>query len=185
MVGIGTARGMAVEPEFSEPDFSVHPATDAAREAAEALFERTAERLLGLLPVAADIRHVGATSVPGCLTKGDLDIVVRVSAADFAVADSLLAAHFARNTGSTRDDTFSAFEDGASEPHLGIQLTVVDGPSDVFHAFADRLRADPDLLARYNELKTRYDGRPMRAYRAAKDAFISQVLDGSSSEECS
>jgi hypothetical protein len=29
---------------------------------------------------------VGATSIPGCVTKGDLDVVIRVQAADFAAA---------------------------------------------------------------------------------------------------
>jgi GrpB-like predicted nucleotidyltransferase (UPF0157 family) len=159
-----------------EPDFSLHPDLDAARAAANELFERTAAILRGLLPASADIRHIGATVVPGCLTKGDLDIVVRVEAADFLAADAAIAAHFARNTGSTRTDTFSAFEDGGTTPHLGVQLVVVGAPEDCFHTFAEVLRCDPDLLARYNDLKRQYDGHPMEVYRAAKDDFIAGAL---------
>ncbi len=129
-----------------------------------------------MLPASADIRHIGATAVPGCLTKGDLDIVVRVAAADFATADVVLAARFARNTGSTHTDTFSAFEDADTSPHLGVQLAVAGSPDDCFHTFAEALRRDPHLLTEYNILKQGFDGQPMDVYRAAKSAFIERVL---------
>lgn len=129
-----------------------------------------------MLPASADIRHIGATAVPGCLTKGDLDIVVRVAAADFAAADVVLAARFARNTGSTHTDTFSAFEDADTSPHLGVQLAVVGSPDDCFHTFAEALKRDPQLLTEYNILKQSFDGQPMDVYRAAKSAFIERVL---------
>jgi GrpB-like predicted nucleotidyltransferase (UPF0157 family) len=159
-----------------EPDFSLHPDAAAARAAADELFERTVARIRPLLPASADIRHIGATAVPGCLTKGDLDIVVRVQAADFPAADAALVAHFARNTDSMRSDTFSSFESASTLPHLGIQLTVIRGENDFFHTFAEALTRDPDLLARYNALKCAYDGHPMDEYRVAKGAFIERAL---------
>lgn len=168
-----------------EPDFSLHPDAERARAAADALFEKTADALLRLLPVSADIRHVGATAVPGCITKGDLDIVVRVAATDFAAADAVLAARYSRNQGSARTDTFAAFEDDAVEPHLGIQLAVIDSADDFFHQFAYALRENSDLLARYNALKKSFDGRPMAEYRAAKDEFIAATLAGTRPRECS
>ncbi len=57
------------------------------------------------LPTSADIRHIGATTVWGCLTKGDLDVVVRVSLGDFPEADAVLSALFARNVGSPKMTT--------------------------------------------------------------------------------
>ncbi len=42
--------------------------------------------------------------------------------------------------------------------------------------FVAALRADPALVADYNGLKAGFDGRPMDAYRAAKAAFVEQVL---------
>ena len=148
----------------------------AARAAADELFEWTVARIRPLLPASADIRHIGATAVHGCLTKGDLDIVVRVEATDFPAADAALAAHFARNTGSMLSDTFSSFESTSTAPHLGIQLTAIGAPNDFFHTFAEALTGDPDLLARYNALKCAFDGHPMEAYRTAKSAFIERVL---------
>ncbi len=159
-----------------EPDFSLHPSPVIARAAAESLFDRIVPLLRRVLPPAADIRHVGSTAIPGCLTKGDLDIVVRVHATDFRVADAALTAQFARNTGSMQTSTFSSFEDDTTSPHLGIQLTAIHGANDFFHLFVERLRNDPNLLSHYNALKTRFDGRPMIEYRAAKDAFIAEVL---------
>lgn len=156
--------------------FSLHPDQAAARQAAKGLFEQVERELKAVLPPSADVRHVGATAVPGCLTKGDLDIVVRVAAEAFAEADRALAARFARNEGSKRTDSFSAFEDASATPHLGVQLTVAGGKEDFFHLFVDALTACPQLLDRYNSLKRSFDGQLMVEYRQAKDAFVLAVL---------
>lgn len=161
----------------SEPDFALHADHAQARADAERLFARISPELARILPASADIRHVGATAVPGCLTKGDLDIVVRIAAEDFVAADAALAGRFARNAGSKRTDAFSSFEDDATSPHLGIQLTVVGGEDDCFHLFVDALGRNPELVARYNTLKHQHDGSPMDVYRAAKSAFIRDVLN--------
>jgi len=147
-----------------------------ARDDAEWLFEAVCASLAAMLPSTADIRHIGATAVPGCLTKGDLDIVVRVPAEDFEEADTALASRFSRNAGSVRTTDFSAFEDASRHPHLGIQLAAIDGPYDVFHLFVEALQASPNLVAAYNALKRRHDGGEMTVYRSAKDAFIEKVL---------
>ena len=161
----------------SEPPFRLVD-TEPAREKAQGLFERVRNSLAPLLPSDADIRHIGATAVSGCLTKGDLDIVIRVPNKAFRQADALLARHFARNDGSIRTASFSAFEDESTDPHLGIQLTMVSGPHDFFHLFVEALRRSPDLVSEYNTLKLHHEGSDMAIYRAAKDAFVERVLAG-------
>lgn len=156
--------------------FSLAADESAARAAAERLFDEVRRELGPILPGRAQILHIGATAIPGCLTKGDLDIVVRVEQADFAAVEALLASLFCRNEGSTRTDEFAAFEDASRTPHLGVQLTAKDGTFDLFHLFADVLRADPELVRRYNALKLAHLGQPMTLYRAAKNAFITEVL---------
>lgn len=156
--------------------FLLHADDAEARADADRLFARVAVDLAQVLPASAEIRHVGATAVSGCLTKGDLDIVVRVPAADFLSADAALARRFARNAGSKRTETFSSFEDDAAMPHLGIQLTVVGSEDDGFHLFAEALRGDANCVARYNALKRAFHGQPMEAYRAAKGRFVAEVL---------
>ena len=155
---------------------------ELARAGAERLFAVLAASLARDLPPEADIRHVGATSIPGCLTKGDLDIVVRVSAGDFAAAEANLAGRFSRNAGSIRTGEFSSFEAPDHDPPVGIQLTATGCALDMFHQFADALRADPDRLRQYNDLKRAFHGRPMDAYRAAKAAFVDETLRSDSPE---
>lgn len=159
----------------SEPPFQLVD-SGLAREKAQLLYERVSQSLLPLLPSDVDIRHIGSTAVSGCLTKGDLDIVIRVPGKAFQQADALLARHFARNLGSIRTANFSAFEDASTDPHLGIQLTIIGGPHDVFHLFVEALRSSPDLVSDYNSLKLQHEGSDMTVYRAAKDAFVERVL---------
>ncbi|WP_049766101.1 GrpB family protein [Rhodopseudomonas palustris] len=155
-----------------------------ARRAAERLFGEVTRELGSMLPASAEVLHVGATAVPGCLTKGDLDIVVRVERGDFLAVESRFAKFFPRNAGSIRSDEFAAFADAARTPHLGIQLTTKGGAFDHFHRFIAALRADPELVRRYNALKLAHHNQPMDRYRAAKHAFIAEVLrsDAASSE---
>jgi predicted ATPase/class 3 adenylate cyclase len=51
-------------------------------------------RLLALLP-AAEVLHTGGTSIPQALTRGDLDVHVRVAAADFVCARDKLSGAYA------------------------------------------------------------------------------------------
>ena len=152
--------------------FTLTPASDAAERA----FARLLGHLRAVLPPDADIEHVGATAVPGCDTKGDLDIAVRVAPGDFKAADLVLSGMFERNFGSGRSESFSAFKDDGAVPPLGVQLAVRGSPTDVFVRFRGLLLADAGLVARYNALKRAYDGRGMGEYRAAKSAFIEAAL---------
>ena len=52
--------------------------TENVLEKVEILFSDEKEKLSVVLPYA-EIEHIGATSVPGTITKGDLDINVRVN----------------------------------------------------------------------------------------------------------
>lgn len=71
---------------------------------------------------------MGASAIPGCLTKGYLDLVVRVDAAEFDRAEAALAASFRMmKPGSIRTDDFAAFADETRVLPLGIQRTVENG----------------------------------------------------------
>lgn len=158
-----------------EPPFQLTE-TKRARKRAQRLFESVSGLLQAVLPANADIRHIGAMAVLGWLTKGDLDIVIRVPPDDFQPVDALLAARIARNDGSVKTESFSAFEDASSDPHLGIQLTVIGGPYDFFHQFVEALGPCPHLVEEYNTLKRFHDGGDMTVYRTAKDEFVERVL---------
>lgn len=152
------------------------PDLEAACLAAQATFEGMKRTLVEMLPPSAEVLHVGATAIPGCLTKGDLDIVIRVGQSEFDRTDGILASRFTRNAGSVRTQEFSAFEDLGRALHVGIQLVARDGSFDFFHRFVDALRANPELVRRYNALKLAFDGKSMVDYRKAKDTFIAEAL---------
>jgi GrpB-like predicted nucleotidyltransferase (UPF0157 family) len=138
-----------------------------------ALYRQVEGRLLALVPRAV-IEHVGSTSLPDLLTKGDLDVQVRVAPEDFTAACRALAGVYQDNPGGFTDQGHS-FKDDATDPPLGIHVTIVNGPSDVQFRHRDLLRANADLRAEYNALKRRFDGGEMNAYREAKEAFFRQM----------
>jgi GrpB-like predicted nucleotidyltransferase (UPF0157 family) len=155
----------------------------AHRIKADALYARVRERILRLVRNAT-VEHVGSTALPDGLTKGDLDVQIRVCAEDFDEASGTLASVYEVNPGGFKDGGRS-FKDDSSDPPLGLHLTIIGGPSDVQHRQRDLLRRRPDLRAEYDALKLRFHGRDMAAYRHAKDAFFAQLaLDRDSLEDC-
>ena len=158
---------MTDQVQFSNPP--------AIFEAAEELFFDIERRIRAVLP-SADIKHVGSTAIRGTLTKGDLDVLVRVSREDFQQADEVLARMFARNDGSDKTADFSAFEDKSKSPELGVQLTVKGAEFDFFAEWVDRLFSDKELRDSYDALKAAYQGKPMSDYRVAKNRFIESNL---------
>ena len=138
-----------------------------------AIFGRRRGELEALLP-GARIEHVGSTAVPGSLTKGDLDICVIVSGEEFGPASRVLAErleiHQPENWSATLASFTAPGEDGID---VGVQL-VPAGSADERHfvGWRDRLRADFELRARYDELKRRQQADGIDAYRAAKERLI-------------
>jgi GrpB-like predicted nucleotidyltransferase (UPF0157 family) len=144
-------------------------------EEANRLFERTKISISRLLP-AAEVHHIGSTAIPGSLTKGDLEIAIRIRAADFAAADNVLSKEFERNVGSDRTESFSAFLDITTSPELGIQLVVIGSELDNFVEWRRRLEDDVNVRTEYDSLKSRFEGEDMEKYRLAKSRFIAKHL---------
>jgi len=146
------------------------PPHDLRREAERALAE-----LRAVVGDAADVLEVGSTAVAGVIGKGDIDLLVRCDAADFARVRALLDAAFARDEQQLSNDVYQGYR-VASRHDVAIQFTVRGGPHDLFTDFVDALRGDSDLVERYNALKRAHHGKPMNEYREAKSAFIAAVL---------
>ncbi|WP_172372321.1 GrpB family protein [Sporosarcina jiandibaonis] len=124
----------------------------------------------------ADVQHVGSTAIPNSLTKGDLDIQVRVSEIQFYQAVEALSAIYELNEGSIKTDEFRAFKDDTIIPPLGIQLTVKDTEFDFFWKFRDVLLKNDQYRIEYDELKLQFEGKDMEAYRGAKNDFFSKII---------
>jgi acyl-CoA thioester hydrolase len=148
---------------------------DAALDAAVA--DRVAAvvaRLQALTP-GLEVRHVGATAVPGLATKGDLDVAVRVDAADFsAIVAALDAAGLSRTPGAYASSTGCSFDldDGRDGVGVGVHVVVRGSDDDDQWHFTRLLRLDSRLVRRLDALKRQHDCGDMAVYRAAKSAFF-------------
>jgi GrpB-like predicted nucleotidyltransferase (UPF0157 family) len=145
------------------------------RETVLMVFDDLRVTLEKLLP-SAEIEHIGSTSTPGAITKGDLDICVLVERSDFKNADGILGEHFARNDGSDRTESLSSFVDDSKAVPVGVQLVVRGGREDFFVRWRELLRGSPQVLRTYNELKRRWHGRSQESYRMEKSIFIEREL---------
>lgn len=137
---------------------------------------RIAAELRALCP-RAEFHHVGATAIPGSLTKGDVDVILRVEASEFSSAVEKLRRRFAINQPENWTECFASFADDASYPFpLGVQLVVKDSRSDFFLFLVDYFRANPEQLEEYNRLKQEFARRGTEAYRNAKERFLTPIL---------
>jgi len=120
-----------------------------------------------------EVRHIGGTSLPGLLTTGDVDILVRVEEREFVDAREALTElyeplHADRWTGEA-----AFFEVPESIPQVEFALTVIGSLIDVHHGEAWRqIAADPDLVYRYNAVKRAHERGSIDEYLAAKRAFF-------------
>jgi GrpB-like predicted nucleotidyltransferase (UPF0157 family) len=123
----------------------------------------------------AEIHHIGATALPSGVTKGDVDVNVRVDEAGFPGVVDVLSARLAIAQPDNWTATFASFSaDGYPLP-LGVQVTVIGSPDDFLLALRNRFRRDPDLLRRYDEVKLTAAEAGPAAYWQAKDEFLRQL----------
>jgi len=111
------------------------------------------------------------------LTKGDLDINVRVNQTDFRHAHKSLEKIYGINQHENWTDTYHSYKDDDSfELPLGVQLTQIGSDDDCFIRHKDRLLRDKNLVNRFNELKTKFEGKDMASYREEKARFIGDAF---------
>lgn len=139
------------------------------------LYAQHRDVILTMLP-KADVQHVGSTAIAQGLTKGDLDLQVRVPVQDFQTALEKLGRVYAPNAGSVRTDSFASFKDEHEDMAVGIQLCVKGSQHDVFWKIRDVMIQHPSFREQYDALKRRFDGHPMEAYRRAKEEFFDRLM---------
>lgn len=150
-------------------------ASEDFKDLAEEIFQKEKSRILKLIP-AAEIEHIGSTAIPGSITKGDLDINVRVTVEDFDKAVEKLKTLYQINQPKNWTDTFASFKDDDSfDLPIGVQLTVIDSEYDDFISLKDLLVKRVDLLEEYNQMKVKYEGKDMEEYRKEKSDFFEKL----------
>ncbi len=149
------------------------PSNQISKEA-NSLFSKEKTKLLELFP-NADVQHVGSTSIPGSLTKGDLDINIRVSKEDFDITLNSLKQIYEVNQPENWTKTFASFKNNNMEIPLGVQLTVKNSEYDDFYKLRDLLINDPELLKEYNEMKFKFQDKNIDDYRKEKSEFFERL----------
>lgn len=140
------------------------------------LFELHKKKVLKLLP-NADVDHVGSTAIPYSITKGDLDILVRVKSNDFSKAIKRLSKFYKVAQRKNWTKSFASFKDDTETIPVGIQLTIRESGLDDFLRIRNILMDDPKLLKAYNNLKLKFQNEKMRKYRKAKADFFEKIKE--------
>lgn len=149
---------------------------EALRAQIDCVLTRELPRLRQLAP-AAEIEHIGSTAIPGTLTKGDVDVVLRISATDFADVIAALRQVYAEAQRENWSADFASFKDDQTGPlPFGIQVVVRGTENDDFLRLRDLLRTDANARCRYNAVKQAHAGADAEAYWRAKDRLIRELL---------
>lgn len=129
------------------------------------------ERLAPLLP-PHELRLTGGTSVATALTKGDVDLHLRVDDVSFRATVAALRRLYVVVHRHIWTDTLATFSVPASLP-TGVAVTPIGSEHDVrFLTTWQLLSSRPDLLAEYNAVKQAAGAD----YEARKSAFFDQLV---------
>jgi len=148
---------------------------DEYQASCENLYRKYELQIAALLPDAT-IEHIGASSIPNAVSKGDLDILVGVSGNELEKAVTLLSSlGFNEKSNTLRTSELCMLESSSGED-VAFQVVANGSEFDFFIGFRDKLRESPQLVQQYNELKMSCTGWTHEKYRRKKSAFIERVL---------
>jgi len=138
------------------------------------LFEDYQQKIQKQLP-NAQVEHIGASSIPGCLSKGDLDIYVAVDNVEQAIA-IIEQLNFKIKQNTMRTPQLCMLE-SQNNKDVAIQLVEKGSVFEGFLCFRDKLQSNPELIEQYNQMKLSCEGFTQEKYRQVKSRFIEGVLD--------
>jgi GrpB-like predicted nucleotidyltransferase (UPF0157 family) len=143
--------------------------SDGLMEEARRTREEVAAELVAL-GVPGDLVLTGATSVPGALTKGDVDLHLRVDWTAFEAVVERLRGVYPVGSPQAWAPTLAVFDVSGPRP-TGLAVTPRGCEHDLrFTQAWNALRHHPEWLRRYNALKA--EAAETGAYEACKSAFF-------------
>jgi GrpB-like predicted nucleotidyltransferase (UPF0157 family) len=145
---------------------------------ARAILRQERDRLAVLLPHPHELVLVGGSSLPLALTKGDVDLHLRVPVSAFAPVVTALSEIYEVVHPEIWQTTLATFVVEAALP-AGMAVTPAGSEHDLrFTRSWERLAADPALVVAYNDLKVRHRDDPAE-YERQKSAFFDSLVSSS------
>ncbi|CAK1741013.1 GrpB family protein [Vibrio crassostreae] len=139
------------------------------------LFARYEREIKKLIPNAR-VEHVGASSIPSAVSKGDLDIFVGVELNELEdAAERLTTLAFTEKLDTLRTPELCMLESTSSDD-VALQVVANGSEFECFLTFRDKLRANSALVQQYNTLKMSCEGWAQGEYREKKSTFIEYVM---------
>ncbi len=138
------------------------------------VFLKEKRKIAKILP-GVDIQHVGSTAIPNSLTKGDLDIQVRVEKENFTKIVGKLMQIYEEDRENRRTKTYAGFKKDDGGIPIGIQVTIIGSKEDDFSKLRDILLCNSKYQREYNSLKERYHEKTIEEYRRAKAKFFNRL----------
>ena len=127
-----------------------------------------------------ELEHIGSSAIHGAISKGDLDILVKVSASSFEEAlEKIKTLGFYEKQGTLRTACLCMLSTDRFNHDVAIQLIVKNSEFEMFVEFKDKLNQNPRLVDEYNLLKQNSIDLTPEDYRKKKSLFIDSVLNGS------
>ncbi len=134
-------------------------------------------RELAALISGCRVEHVGASAIPGAISKGDVDVCVVVPPPGHSSAVLRLeAAGYVVKADTLRTPELCMLLSPRTDVDLALQVVAQGSRFEFFMRFRDALRGDQSLVDQYNAVKRRAAGLSHGQYRDAKAAFIASVL---------
>jgi GrpB-like predicted nucleotidyltransferase (UPF0157 family)/GNAT superfamily N-acetyltransferase len=159
--------------DMAEVPIELRPVQDLASDIEAALAELGHE--LAVLAPGLIVEHIGATAMPNGLTKGDVDVNLRVDQDRFDQVLAALSTRFDAAQPQNWTGTYASFSDTYRGVPLGIQVTVEGSDDDFLVRLRDLMRADPDVRHEYDEVKRTSAPAGRDAYWRAKDDFLRRL----------
>ncbi len=144
----------------------------------EVLFTKLSRELRLVLPEAR-IEHMGSSSIPGSISKGDLDVFVGVDQVNFNDAlEEIKRIGFVEKIGTFRSNELCMLVTTKYDYDVAVQLVSNGSEFENFLRFRNILRSSTDLVKKYNAVKLLAENLDENEYRKNKSDFIVHVLQG-------
>ena len=141
------------------------------------VYRKIAKEVRELLPNAT-VEHIGASSIPGAISKGDLDVFVGVDRDSHELAVTLLENNGYRIKRNTlRNENLCMLETSSYECPVALQIVANGSEFEMFLTFRNAVRDSEVLLHEYNQMKHLCVGLSESCYRFKKGEFIEKVLN--------